>query len=62
MMIVGSVGNAGLAAVVLVLAGDAFNTMLKSTPDTSVLIPLALIICSPLYISQNKPIQRFDYN
>ena len=40
-MIVGSVGNAGLAAV---LTGDAFNAMLKPTPDTSVLIPLALII------------------
>jgi ABC-type multidrug transport system fused ATPase/permease subunit len=44
MMIVGSVGNAGLAAVVPVLTGDAFNTMLKPTPDPSALIPLALII------------------
>ena len=44
MIIVGAVGNAGLAAVVPVLTGDAFNAMLESVPDTSVLIPLALII------------------
>lgn len=44
MMIVGAIGNAALAAVVPVLTGDAFNAMLKPTPDTSVLIPLALII------------------
>jgi len=44
MMIVGAVGNAGLAAAVPVLTGDAFNTMLKPRPDASVLIPLALII------------------
>src|SRR5512133_2948481 len=44
MMVLGAVGNAGLAAVVPVLTGDAFNAMLKPTPDTSVLIPLALII------------------
>ncbi|NTW13279.1 MAG: ABC transporter ATP-binding protein, partial [Anaerolineales bacterium] len=44
MMIVGAVGNAGLAAVVPVLTGDAFNAMLAPQPDTSVLLPLALII------------------
>src|SRR5512134_3293397 len=44
MMVVGAVGNAGLAAVVPVLTGDAFNAMLKPVPDTSVLLPLALII------------------
>src|SRR5512132_1753041 len=44
MMIVGAAGNAGLSAVVPVLTGDAFNAMLKPSPDTSVLIPLALII------------------
>jgi ATP-binding cassette subfamily B protein len=44
MMFVGAVGNAGLAAVVPVLTGDAFNAMLRPTPDTSVLVPLALII------------------
>jgi ATP-binding cassette subfamily B protein len=44
MMIVGAVGNAGLAAVVPVLTGNAFNAMLKPSPDTSVLIPLAIII------------------
>jgi len=44
MMIIGAAGNAGLAAVVPVLTGDAFNAMLKPSPDTSVLIPLAIII------------------
>ena len=44
MMIVGAIGNAALAAVVPVLTGDAFNAMLQPVPDTSVLIPLALII------------------
>jgi len=44
MMVVGAIGNAGLAAVVPVLTGNAFNAMLKPVPDTSVLIPLALII------------------
>jgi len=44
MMFIGAVGNAGLAAVVPVLTGNAFNDMLKPTPDTSVLLPLALTI------------------
>ena len=44
MMVLGAVGNAGLAAVVPVLTGNAFNAMLKPTPDTSVLIPLAITI------------------
>ncbi len=44
MMIIGAFGNAALAAVVPVLTGDAFNAMLKPTPDTSVLIPLAITI------------------
>jgi ATP-binding cassette subfamily B protein len=44
MMIIGAAGNAGLAAVVPVLTGDAFTAMLKPTPDISVLLPLALII------------------
>lgn len=44
MMVIGAIGNAGLAAVVPVLTGDAFNAMLQPVPDTSVLIPLALII------------------
>jgi ATP-binding cassette subfamily B protein len=44
MLFVGAAGNAGLAAVVPVLTGDAFNAMLKPSPDTSVLVPLALII------------------
>jgi ATP-binding cassette subfamily B protein len=44
LMVIGAVGNAGLAAVVPVLTGDAFNAMLEPIPDTSVLVPLALII------------------
>jgi len=44
MMIVGAIGNAALAAVVPVLTGNAFNAMLQPVPDTSVLVPLALII------------------
>src|SRR5688500_15293714 len=44
LMVIGAVGNAGLAVVVPVLTGDAFNAMLKPQPDTSVLLPLALII------------------
>ena len=44
MMVIGAAGNAGLAAVVPVLTGDAFNAMLQPMPDTSVLVPLALII------------------
>jgi ATP-binding cassette subfamily B protein len=44
MLLIGAFGNAALAAVVPVLVGDAFNAMLQSTPDTSALIPLALLI------------------
>jgi len=44
MMFVGAAGNAGLAAVVPVLTGNAFNAMLADTPDTSVLLPLAITI------------------
>ncbi|MEB2334986.1 MAG: ABC transporter ATP-binding protein [Anaerolineaceae bacterium] len=44
MLILGALGNAALAAVVPVLTGDAFNAMLKPTPDISVLLPLALTI------------------
>jgi ATP-binding cassette subfamily B protein len=43
-LFIGAFGNAALAAVVPVLVGDAFNAMLKPVPDTSVLLPLALII------------------
>ncbi|MBE0683170.1 MAG: ABC transporter ATP-binding protein [Anaerolineales bacterium] len=44
MMVVGAIGNAVLAAVVPVLTGNAFNAMLETPPDTSVLLPLALTI------------------
>jgi len=44
MMVIGAIGNAGLAAVVPMLTGDAFNAMLQPQPDTGVLMPLALTI------------------
>ena len=44
MLVAGAVGNAALAAYVPVLTGDAFNAMIKLPPDTSVLLPLAIII------------------
>jgi len=44
MLVIGAIGNAVLAVVVPVLTGDAFNAMLESPPDTSVLLPLALTI------------------
>jgi ATP-binding cassette, subfamily B, bacterial len=44
LLLIGAFGNAALAAVVPVLVGDAFNAMLQPAPDTSVLLPLALII------------------
>jgi ATP-binding cassette subfamily B protein len=44
MLVIGATGNAALAAYVPVLTGDAFNAMLKATPDLSVLLPLALAI------------------
>jgi ATP-binding cassette subfamily B protein len=44
MIFAGAIGNAVLAVVVPVLTGDAFNAMLEPQPDTSVLLPLALII------------------
>jgi ATP-binding cassette, subfamily B, bacterial len=44
MAVIGAVGNAALAIVVPILTGDAFNAMLETPPDTSVLLPLALII------------------
>jgi ATP-binding cassette subfamily B protein len=43
-MFIGAVGNAGMAAYVPVLTGDAFNAMLKTPPETKVLLPLALIM------------------
>ena len=44
MIFIGALGNAALAALVPVLTGQAFNAMLAVNPDTSVLLPLALII------------------
>ena len=44
MILIGGLGNAALAAVVPVMVGDAFNQMLKANPDTSILLPLALML------------------
>lgn len=44
MIFIGAIGNAVLAVFVPILTGDAFNAMLKSPPNTSVLLPLALTI------------------
>lgn len=44
MLLAGALGNAALAVVVPVLTGDAFNAMFAANPDTSVLLPLALLI------------------
>jgi ATP-binding cassette subfamily B protein len=44
MIFIGAIGNAVLAVVVPVLTGDAFNAMLKTPADTSVLLPLAITI------------------
>ena len=43
-LFIGALGNAALALVVPVMTGRAFNAMLQPVPDTSVLLPLALII------------------
>jgi ATP-binding cassette subfamily B protein len=43
-MFIGAIGNAALAAYVPVLTGSAFNAMLKTPPETRVLLPLALIM------------------
>ncbi len=44
MLVIGAIGNAALAAWVPALTGQAFNAMIAPRPDTSVLLPLALII------------------
>lgn len=44
LLFAGAFGNAALAAVVPLLVGDAFNAMLSSSPNTAVLLPLALTI------------------
>ncbi|MBI3158730.1 MAG: ABC transporter ATP-binding protein [Chloroflexi bacterium] len=43
-MLIGAFGNAALAAVVPVQVGIAFDSILKSPPDTSVLLPIVWII------------------
>ncbi|RME91158.1 MAG: ABC transporter ATP-binding protein [Anaerolineae bacterium] len=44
MMVIGAVGNAGLAALVPVLVGRAFDLILQTPPRTDRLLPLALLI------------------
>lgn len=44
LILVGAAGNAALAAYVPVLVGRAFNAMLQTPPDTSALLPLALLL------------------
>ncbi|MDK1118853.1 MAG: ABC transporter ATP-binding protein [Anaerolineae bacterium] len=44
LILIGAMGNAGLAAVVPIMVGDAFNQMLRPNPDVSFLLPLALIL------------------
>ncbi|MCU0488690.1 MAG: ABC transporter transmembrane domain-containing protein, partial [Anaerolineales bacterium] len=43
-MLVGALGNAGLAALVPVYIGQAFNAINQPVPDTAALLPIALII------------------
>ena len=43
-LVAGAVGNAGLAAYIPVLIGNAFNAMLAPHPDARLLIPLALLL------------------
>jgi len=44
MIFVGALGNAALAALVPVYIGSAFNSMLKTPPDVTALIPFAILI------------------
>ncbi|MEJ5226142.1 MAG: ABC transporter transmembrane domain-containing protein, partial [Anaerolineales bacterium] len=44
LLFIGALGNAGLAVVVPVLTGDAFQAMFQPNPNTSVLLPLALLM------------------
>ena len=44
MIVIGALGNAALAAFLPLLVGNAFDQMLAPNPDTSVLLPLALIL------------------
>ena len=43
-MLIGAVGNGGLAALVPVLVGRAFNAIVNSPPNISALLPIALWI------------------
>jgi len=44
MLVLGAVGNAALAGLIPLLTRSAFDAMLQPVPDTSVLLPLALIL------------------
>jgi len=43
-MVIGAIGNAALAAYVPVFTGRAFDAILAAPPQTSVLLPIALLI------------------
>lgn len=44
MLVLGAIGNAALAGIVPLLTRSAFDAMLAPVPDTSVLLPLALVL------------------
>jgi ATP-binding cassette subfamily B protein len=44
MVLIGAISNAGLAALVPVLIGQAFNAVLESPPNINVLIQIAILI------------------
>jgi ATP-binding cassette subfamily B protein len=44
LLLVGAIGNAGLAAVVPILIGQAFNGILQAPPALALLVRIALII------------------
>jgi ATP-binding cassette subfamily B protein len=44
MLVLGAVGNAALAGLIPLFTRSAFDAMLQPVPDTSVLLPLALIL------------------
>lgn len=44
MLVLGAVGNAALAGLIPIFTRSAFDAMLQPVPDTSVLLPLALIL------------------
>src|SRR6185369_16635012 len=50
MIFIGALGNAGLAALVPVYIGGAFNALLKVPPDVAALIPFAILIAVTQFV------------